>query len=89
MKRKMITVDGCTACALVAYATNELVTIYPITPSSPMAETCDALAAGGRVNLWGTVPNVCQMQSEAGAAGAVHGSLTTGALTTTLLQCFQ
>jgi pyruvate-ferredoxin/flavodoxin oxidoreductase len=54
-----------------------------------MAETCDALAAGGRVNLWGTMPNVCQMQSEAGAAGAVHGSLTTGALTTTLLQCFQ
>ena len=56
MKRKMITVDGCTACALVAYATNELVTIYPITPSSPMAETCDALAAGGKVNLWGTCP---------------------------------
>jgi pyruvate-ferredoxin/flavodoxin oxidoreductase len=83
MKRKNITVDGCTACALVAYATNELITIYPITPSSPMAETCDALAAGGRVNLWGTVPSVCQMQSEAGAAGAVHGSLTTGALTTT------
>src|SRR3974377_838249 len=83
MKRKMITVDGCTACALVAYATNELITIYPITPSSPMAETCDALGAGGRVNLWGTVPSVCQMQSEAGAAGAVHGSLTTGALTTT------
>src|SRR5512136_1299633 len=83
MKRKMITVDGCTACALVAYAANELVTIYPITPSSPMAETCDALAASGKVNLWGTVPSVCQMQSEAGAAGAVHGSLTTGALTTT------
>ena len=83
MKRKKITVDGCTACALAAYATNELITIYPITPSSPMAETCDALAAGGRVNLWGTVPSVCQMQSEAGAAGAVHGSLTTGALTTT------
>jgi pyruvate-ferredoxin/flavodoxin oxidoreductase len=83
MKRKMITVDGNTACALVAYATNELITIYPITPSSPMAETCDSLAAGGKVNLWGTVPGVCQMQSEAGAAGAVHGSLTTGALTTT------
>ncbi len=83
MKRKKITVDGCTACALVAYATNELITIYPITPSSPMAETCDAMAAAGKVNLWGTVPSVCQMQSEAGAAGAVHGSLTTGALTTT------
>jgi pyruvate-ferredoxin/flavodoxin oxidoreductase len=83
MKRKKITVDGCTACALVAYATNELITIYPITPSSPMAETCDALAAAGRLNLWGRVPSVCQMQSEAGAAGAVHGSLTTGALTTT------
>jgi len=83
MKRKMITVDGNTACALVAFATNELITIYPITPSSPMAETCDAMAAAGKVNLWGTVPSVCQMQSEAGAAGAVHGSLTTGALTTT------
>jgi pyruvate-ferredoxin/flavodoxin oxidoreductase len=83
MKRKKITVDGCTACALVAYATNELITIYPITPSSPMAETCDAMAAAGKGNLWGTVPNVCQMQSEAGAAAAVHGSLTTGALTTT------
>ncbi len=83
MKRKKITVDGCTACALVAYATNELITIYPITPSSPIAETCDAMAAAGKVNLWGNVPGVCQMQSEAGAAGAVHGSLTTGALTTT------
>jgi pyruvate-ferredoxin/flavodoxin oxidoreductase len=83
MKGKKITVDGCTACALVAYATNELITIYPITPSSPIAETCDAMAAAGKLNLWGTVPNVCQMQSEAGAAGAVHGSLTTGALTTT------
>jgi pyruvate-ferredoxin/flavodoxin oxidoreductase len=83
MKRKKITVDGCTACALVAYATNELITIYPITPSSPIAETCDAMAASGKVNLWGNVPSVCQMQSEAGAAGAVHGSLTTGALTTT------
>ena len=83
MKRKKMTVDGCTACALPAYATNELITIYPITPSSPMAETCDAMAAAGRVNLWGTIPSVCQMQSEAGAAGAVHGSLTTGALTTT------
>ncbi len=83
MKRRKITVDGCTACALVAYATNELITIYPITPSSPIAETCDAMAAAGRLNLWENVPNVCQMQSEAGAAGAVHGSLTTGALTTT------
>ena len=83
MKRKKITVDGCTACALVAYATNELITIYPITPSSPIAETCDAMAAAGKLNIWGAVPNVCQMQSEAGAAGAVHGSLTTGALTTT------
>ena len=83
MKRKRITVDGCTACALVAYATNELITIYPITPSSPIAETCDAMATAGKMNLWGSVPNVCQMQSEAGAAGAVHGSLTTGALTTT------
>lgn len=83
MKREKITIDGNTACALAAYATNELITIYPITPSSPMAETCDAMAAAGKVNLWGTVPGVCQMQSEAGASAAVHGSLTTGALTTT------
>ncbi len=84
MSRKMITVDGCTACAHVVHATNEIITIYPITPSSPIAEICDAKSAAGAVNIWGSVPAVSQMQSEAGVAGAVHGSLTTGALTTTI-----
>jgi pyruvate-ferredoxin/flavodoxin oxidoreductase len=84
MSRKMITVDGCTACAHVVHATNEIITIYPITPSSPIAEICDAKSAAGQVNIWGSVPMVSQMQSEAGVAGAVHGSLTTGALTTTI-----
>ena len=84
MARKMITVDGCTACAHVAHATNEIITIYPITPSSPIAEICDAKSAAGQVNIWGSVPRVSQMQSEAGVAGAVHGSLTAGALATTI-----
>lgn len=84
MGRKMITVDGCTACAHVVHATNEIITIYPITPSSPIAEICDAKSAAGQVNIWGSVPRVSQMQSEAGVAGAVHGSLATGALATTI-----
>src|SRR3989339_1114640 len=84
MSRRMITVDGCTACAHVVHATNEIITIYPITPSSPIAEICDAKSAAGQVNIWGTVPKVSQMQSEAGVAGAVHGSLTIGALATTI-----
>jgi pyruvate-ferredoxin/flavodoxin oxidoreductase len=83
MSRKMVTVDGCQACTHVAYATSEIITIYPITPSSPMAADSDAKAAGGQENIWGSVPVVTQMQSEAGVAGAVHGSLTTGALCTT------
>ncbi|MCF6157318.1 MAG: pyruvate:ferredoxin (flavodoxin) oxidoreductase [wastewater metagenome] len=84
MNRKMITVDGCTACAHVVHGVNEIITIYPITPSTPIAELCDAKSARGEVNIWGTVPRVSQMQSEAGVAGAVHGSLTTGALATTI-----
>lgn len=84
MKRRMVTVDGCTACAHVVHATNEIITIYPITPSSPIAEICDAKSASGKVNIWGSVPKVSQMQSEGGVAGAVHGSLTTGALATTI-----
>lgn len=84
MSRKMVTVDGCTACAHVVHATNEIITIYPITPSSPIAEICDAKSAAGQVNIWGSIPLVSQMQSEAGVAGSVHGSLTTGALTTTI-----
>ncbi|MDA8241861.1 MAG: pyruvate:ferredoxin (flavodoxin) oxidoreductase [Nitrospiraceae bacterium] len=84
MARKMVTVDGCTACAHVVHATNEIITIYPITPSSPIAEICDAKSAAGKVNIWGSVPKISQMQSEAGVAGAVHGSLTTGAVATTV-----
>jgi pyruvate-ferredoxin/flavodoxin oxidoreductase len=84
LKRRMITVDGNTACAHVVHATNEIITIYPITPSSPIAEVCDAKSAGKEPNIWGSIPYVSQMQSEAGVAGAVHGSLTTGAVTTTI-----
>ncbi|ODS33573.1 MAG: pyruvate:ferredoxin oxidoreductase [Candidatus Scalindua rubra] len=84
MSRKTVTVDGCAACAHVVHATNEIITIYPITPSSPIAEICDAKSAKGQVNIWGSMPKVSQMQSEAGVAGAVHGSLTTGALATTI-----
>lgn len=84
MARRMVTVDGCAACAHVVHATNEMITIYPITPSSPIAELCDAKTAAGQLNIWGGVPTVTQMQSEAGVAGAVHGSLTTGGLTSTV-----
>ncbi|MBL7130516.1 MAG: pyruvate:ferredoxin (flavodoxin) oxidoreductase [Candidatus Omnitrophica bacterium] len=83
MKRKMVPHDGNSAVAHVAHATNEVIAIYPITPSSAMGEIADAKSAKGEVNIWGTVPTVVEMQSEAGAAGAVHGSLTSGALTTT------
>ena len=83
MARKMVTIDGNTAVAHVAHATNEVIAIYPITPSSPMGEFADAYSAAGRKNIFGTIPVVVEMQSEAGAAGAVHGSLVTGALTTT------
>lgn len=81
--RSRITLDGNEAVASVAYRTNEVMVIYPITPSSPMAEWCDEWSAGGRTNLWGVVPNVTQMQSEAGAIGAVHGALQAGSLATT------
>jgi len=76
-------VDGNEAAAAVAYALSELVTLYPITPSSPMGEFADAWASAGRTNLWGMVPRVAQMQSEGGAAGALHGALQTGSLATT------
>jgi pyruvate-ferredoxin/flavodoxin oxidoreductase len=79
----MVTIDGNTAAAQVAHAVNEVIAIYPITPSSPMGESADEKSAGGEKNIWGTVPTVIEMQSEGGAAGAVHGALTTGALTTT------
>ena len=81
--RPTTTLDANEAVASVAYRLNEIAVIYPITPSSPMAEWCDEWAANGKTNLWGTVPTVPQMQSEAGAAGAVHGALQAGSLTTT------
>jgi pyruvate-ferredoxin/flavodoxin oxidoreductase len=77
------TVDGNEAVARVAYALNEVIAIYPITPASPMAEWADTWTTAEQPNLWGTVPTVVEMQSEGGVAGAVHGSLQTGALTTT------
>ena len=83
MKRKMVMIDGNEAAAYIAHKTNEVCAIYPITPSSPMGELTDAWSAKGQTNIWGTVPVVVEMQSEAGAAGAVHGALQTGALTTT------
>jgi pyruvate-ferredoxin/flavodoxin oxidoreductase len=78
-----ITIDGNEAAASIAHLTNEVVAIYPITPASPMGEWADEWSALGRPNLWGTVPDVIEMQSEAGAAGAVHGALQAGALATT------
>ncbi|MGI6533143.1 MAG: pyruvate:ferredoxin (flavodoxin) oxidoreductase [Peptococcia bacterium] len=83
MVRKMKTMDGNTAAAHVAYAFTEVAAIYPITPSSPMAELVDEWSAHGMKNIFGQPVNVVEMQSEAGAAGAVHGSLSAGALTTT------
>ena len=78
-----MTIDGNTAAAHIAYAFSEVAAIYPITPSSPMAENCDEWATAGRKNLFGQVLKLAEMESEAGAAGAVHGSLQAGALTTT------
>src|SRR5512140_3760630 len=83
MTRPHITIDGNEAVASVAHRTNEVIAIYPITPSSNMGEWADEWSAKGRKNIWGTVPSVSEMQSEGGAAGAVHGALQAGALTTT------
>ena len=77
------TMDGNSAVAHVAYRVNEVCAIYPITPSSPMAELADEWTARGITNIWGNIPVIQEMQSEAGAAGAVHGSLQAGAMTTT------
>ena len=82
-KRRFVTVDGNEATAHVAHLCSEVLAIYPITPSSTMGELPDAWAAAGRKNIFGTVPQITEMQSEAGAAGAVHGSLQAGALTGT------
>ena len=82
-KRVPVTIDGIEAVAYVAYRLNEVIAIYPITPASGMGEWADEWEAQGIQNIWGTVPNVVEMQSEGGAAGAVHGSLQSGSLTTT------
>ena len=81
--RNWITVDGNDACASVAYRLSDVIAIYPITPSSGMAEAADAWAVGGMPNLWGAVPTVVELQSEGGAAGTVHGALQGGSLATT------
>lgn len=83
MAKKMKTMDGNTAAAYVAYALSDTSAIYPITPSSNMGESADEWAAQGKKNLFGQTVSVRQLQSEAGAAGAVHGSLAAGALTST------
>src|SRR6266566_5240646 len=83
MERNWVTIEGNEAVATVAHALSEVIAIYPITPSTPMGEFADAWSAAGRVNLWGTVPSVVEMQSEGGAAGAIHGALQTGSLATT------
>ena len=83
MARLMVPHDGNSAVAHVAHAVNEVIAIYPITPSSPMGEISDEKSAAGEKNIWGTVPLVSELQSEGGAAGAVHGALASGALTTT------
>ena len=83
MVRKFKSMDGNNAAAYVSYAFTEVAGIYPITPSSPMADYVDQWAANGQKNIFGTTVKVCEMQSEAGASGTVHGSLAAGALTTT------
>jgi pyruvate-ferredoxin/flavodoxin oxidoreductase len=82
-KQKMVVLDGNEAAAYVAHKTNEVIAIYPITPSSPMGEMADEWSDMGERNIWGQVPDIIEMQSEGGAAGAVHGALQAGALTTT------
>ena len=79
---RWLTIDGNEAAARVAYRLSEVIAIYPITPATPMAEACDSWRAAGQPNLWGTVPSVVQLQSEAGVAGSVHGALQAGCLTT-------
>jgi len=83
MTKDTVTIDGNEAAARVAYQTNEVIAIYPITPSSPMGEWADQWASEGKPNLWGSIPRVIEMQSEGGAAGALHGALQAGSLATT------
>ena len=88
MARKFKTMDGNNAAAHVAYAFTEVAGIYPITPSSPMADYVDQWSAQGLKNIFGTTVNVAEMQSEAGAAGTVHGSLAGGGFNSALSRCF-
>ncbi|PVV12188.1 MAG: pyruvate:ferredoxin (flavodoxin) oxidoreductase [gamma proteobacterium symbiont of Ctena orbiculata] len=82
MQKEMVTIDGNEAAAHIAHLTNEVIAIYPITPASPMGEWSDEWSARGIKNIWGSVPDVIEMQSEAGAAGTVHGALQAGSLST-------
>ena len=83
----MLTIDGNESVASVAHRINEVIAIYPITPSSAMGEWTDQWSAEGKANIWGTTPLVVEMQSEGGAAGAVHGALQTGSLTSIFVSC--
>ncbi len=83
MSRNKVTVDGNEAAAYVAHKTNEVIAIYPITPSSGMGELSDQWSSDGQPNIWGTIPQVIEMQSEGGASGALHGALQGGSLATT------
>ncbi|MDH3353863.1 MAG: hypothetical protein OEL79_01465, partial [Chromatiales bacterium] len=81
--KKMVVIDGNEAAATIAHLCNEVIAIYPITPASPMGEHADSWSAERQINIWGSVPKIIEMQSEGGAAGAVHGALQAGSLTTT------
>ena len=83
MTRSKVTIDGNEAAAYVAFRVSEVIAIYPITPSSPMGEWADQWSAESKPNMWGTIPRVVEMQSEGGAAGALHGALQAGSLATT------
>src|SRR5512143_1864017 len=83
MNRPKVTIDGNEAAAYVAHKINEVIAIYPITPSSPMGEWSDQWSSEGKPNIWGTIPSVIEMQSEGGASGALHGALQGGSLATT------
>src|SRR5438270_9592703 len=83
MNRAKVTIDGNEAAAYIAHKTNEVIAIYPITPSSAMGELADQWSSEGKPNIWGSVPTVVEMQSEGGAAGALHGALQAGCLATT------
>ena len=83
MTAQNIMVDGNEAAARIAHAVSEVIAIYPITPSSPMGELADSWSQAGQTNIWGVIPDVSEMQSEGGAAGAIHGALQAGALCTT------